>query len=158
MAEDGEIDLVPLLGSGVVDRAVDHPSRVSSAGLGRRVPASPLTAEILEVRTQHLAGEGVLRTSPDSRGTSRALQIAPVRSLYLDPAQWGRGLGRRLHDEALIVLRRDGYRRAVVWVLVGNVRARRFYERAGWVPDDVSKIDSIAGSPPLTEVCYSREL
>jgi ribosomal protein S18 acetylase RimI-like enzyme len=81
-----------------------------------------------------------------------------VWSIYLAPAQWGRSLGRRLHDEALATLRRDSYRHATLWVLHSNTRARRFYEKAGWTPDGASKVDTIGGSPPLTEVRYALQL
>ncbi|MEE3920121.1 GNAT family N-acetyltransferase [Micromonospora sp. BRA006-A] len=56
-------------------------------------------------------------------------------AIYLEPAHWG--LGRRA-DAARGGARRagragwTGYR---LWVLAANARARRFYERAGHLPD-----------------------
>lgn len=50
-----------------------------------------------------------------------------------------------------------GFSRATLWVLATNVRARRFYEAAGWRPDGSSKVDSSRGFP-LDEVRYERTL
>src|SRR5918999_4630796 len=55
-----------------------------------------------------------------------------VPAIYLPPTVVGTGVGRRLFAAATDALRRAGYRRATMWVLEANRRARRFYERAGW--------------------------
>ncbi|WP_232285313.1 GNAT family N-acetyltransferase [Saccharomonospora xinjiangensis] len=93
-----------------------------------------------------------------SRDDDAAAATGELQSIYLDPAKWGLGLGRLLHAEALATLRRDGYRRATLWVLDGNAVARRFYERAGWTEDGATKVDTIGSSPPLKEVRYLRAL
>ena len=51
------------------------------------------------------------------------------------PAEWGRGAGAALHDEAVALLRSDGASIAQLWVLEENERARRFYEARGWRDD-----------------------
>jgi GNAT superfamily N-acetyltransferase len=48
-------------------------------------------------------------------------------------SEWGKGIGSGLHDAALAVLSEAGYRDAGLWVIAGNDRARRLYERRGWV-------------------------
>ena len=80
-----------------------------------------------------------------------------LRAIYLHPRYWNRGLGRRLHDHALAALGNDGHRRATLWVLRTNNRARRFYQRSGWLSDDTTKIDTI-DSLVLEEVRYHRTL
>ena len=74
---------------------------------------------------------GSVATGPDPEGTPEG----ELRRLHVLPERWGRGLGTALHDAALAAL---GERFAVarLWVLEGNQRARRFYERRGWVPVD----------------------
>ena len=57
-----------------------------------------------------------------------------LRNLFVLPAEWGRGTGGALHDEAVDLLRRHG-EAAQLWVLEANERARRFYERRGWRDD-----------------------
>ncbi|WP_370616747.1 GNAT family N-acetyltransferase [Mumia sp. Pv 4-285] len=55
-----------------------------------------------------------------------------LRHLGIVPGAWGSGLAVGLHDEAL---RRHGDRPIRLWVIEENARARRFYERLGWVLD-----------------------
>jgi GNAT superfamily N-acetyltransferase len=55
-----------------------------------------------------------------------------LRTLYVVPAAWNRGVGGALHDFALARLRTAGVRRARLWTLEENHRARGFYERRGW--------------------------
>ncbi|EHK88143.1 N-acetyltransferase family protein [Saccharomonospora azurea] len=93
-----------------------------------------------------------------SRDEDASAGTGELQSLYLDPAMWGRGLGRRLHASALAVLREGGCLRATLWVLEGNARARRFYERAGWAEEGAAKVDRIADGPLLREVRYVRAL
>jgi GNAT superfamily N-acetyltransferase len=57
-----------------------------------------------------------------------------LRNLFVLPAEWGRGTGGALHDEAVELLRREGDL-AQLWVLERNARARRFYEARGWRDD-----------------------
>ena len=52
-------------------------------------------------------------------------------ALFVRPEAWGRGIGSRLHDEALERLRAAGCAEVALWVLERNDAARRFYERRG---------------------------
>jgi len=45
------------------------------------------------------------------------------------------GVGHALLAHAMNDLASRGFGEAVLWVLEGNVRARRFYEREGWAAD-----------------------
>ena len=58
-----------------------------------------------------------------------------VYAIYVDPHRWGGGAGRTLLAAAEDELRNAGFRRAFLWVLQDNPRARRFYEAAGWTWD-----------------------
>jgi GNAT superfamily N-acetyltransferase len=58
-----------------------------------------------------------------------------VGALYVDPDRHRGGVGRLLMAEARRRLAADGYADAFLWVLDGNDRARKFYEREGWVAD-----------------------
>ena len=64
---------------------------------------------------------------------------AEVRALYLLERAWGTGAGRALLDGALAGLKDLGFSEAILWVLEGNERARRFYETAGWTFDGGTK-------------------
>ena len=62
-----------------------------------------------------------------------------VFAIYLEPHAVGRGVGRALFAHAVADLTARGFHDAVLWVLEGNERARRFYERAGWATDGARK-------------------
>jgi GNAT superfamily N-acetyltransferase len=77
-----------------------------------------------------------------------------VRELYaihVDPAHIGAGVGKLLMVDALAHLGDH----AVLWVLEGNARARRFYERGGWSADGATRDDAIGGEP-TRQLRYSR--
>jgi GNAT superfamily N-acetyltransferase len=78
-------------------------------------------------------------------------------ALYVDPDYWHAGLGRLLIVAARDGLRREGFAEAALWVLDGNVRARKFYECDGWTLDGGRQTKSIAGAQ-LDEVRYRRTL
>ncbi|MFT3772752.1 MAG: GNAT family N-acetyltransferase [Minicystis sp.] len=67
-------------------------------------------------------------------------------ALYIDPASWGRGIGRALFAAAAADLRAHGHRALTLWVLDGNARARRFYEAAGMHADGAHKDEEIQGA------------
>jgi ribosomal protein S18 acetylase RimI-like enzyme len=81
-----------------------------------------------------------------------------VYAIYVDPAHWGRGVGRALMDAAVADLTRDGGRPVRLWVLGTNERSRRFYERYGFVLDGGTSMFRLdrAGDLPveLEEVRY----
>lgn len=66
-------------------------------------------------------------------------------ALYVDPDQWGRGLGVVLVAAARTRLFQLGFRHAVLWVLAGNVRAERFYRIDRWAPDGRCRTESVWG-------------
>jgi GNAT superfamily N-acetyltransferase len=83
-------------------------------------------------------------------------ETGEVYALYVAPDWWSTGTGRSLMTAALAALSQGGYRRAVLWVLSGNARARRFYERAGFAADGAENV--LAGLGGVLEVRYAREL
>ncbi|MBO3743423.1 GNAT family N-acetyltransferase [Actinoplanes flavus] len=83
--------------------------------------------------------------------------VGEITAIYLLPEHWGRGAGRALMAAALRHLADAGFGAATLWVLGSNVRARRFYEAAGWRPDGARKVDDSRGFP-LAEVRYRRGL
>jgi len=55
-------------------------------------------------------------------------------AIYVHPDEWGSGAGASLLEAGREWLEQR-YSTAILWVLEDNPRARRFYEREGWVPD-----------------------
>jgi GNAT superfamily N-acetyltransferase len=78
-------------------------------------------------------------------------------ALYVDPRQWGRGMGAALVSAARAWLVELGFRKAFLWGLAGNVRADRFYQRDGWATDGVRRTDSV-WAVTVNEVRYQRGL
>jgi len=58
---------------------------------------------------------------------------AHLRWFILDPGLHGRGIGRRLLDEAVGFCRRRDQRRVALWTFAGLDAARRLYEQAGFL-------------------------
>lgn len=87
-----------------------------------------------------------------SVGPSRDEQgVGEVYAIYASPTHWSAGIGRALMEQAVTAL--HGFEAATLWVLAENVRARRFYERAGWHADGGAK-DVDIGGRVVTEVRY----
>jgi GNAT superfamily N-acetyltransferase len=76
-------------------------------------------------------------------------------AIYVDPAYMRTGVGRLLIAAARERLRAVGVRQAALWVLDGNARARRFYERDGWRFDGTRRTRTY-GNTPVVEVRYRR--
>ena len=68
-----------------------------------------------------------------------------VAAIHVDPNSWGRGVGKALLVSARAHLLDSGFRRALLWVLVGNLRAERFYAQDGWTPDGSRRTDTVWG-------------
>jgi ribosomal protein S18 acetylase RimI-like enzyme len=71
--------------------------------------------------------------------------LAEIYALYVDPDRYTGGVGRTLMSEARRRLREEGTDEAVLWVLRGNHRAQRFYEREGWVADGAQRFEQPYG-------------
>lgn len=76
-----------------------------------------------------------------------------VRAIYARPEAWGQGVGRALLAYGLAELDRAGLDPVLLWVLEGNSRARRFYEKAGFAPDG-PVVGFEVGGATLPEVRY----
>jgi GNAT superfamily N-acetyltransferase len=98
---------------------------------------------------------GVVLAGP-ARGDD-ASGSGEVYALNVHPGSWGSGVGSALLTAAESGLVRAGFHRAVLWVVPGNARARRFYGRAGWVEDDARRVEQVHGVD-VEEVRYRRRL
>lgn len=76
-----------------------------------------------------------------------------LESLYLDPDAIGRGYGRALLAHAVGDLIAHDFDPLVLWAFAQNDRARRFYERAGWMLDIVGE-DWVLDDIPCPIVRY----
>ena len=107
--------------------------RVSRYELGSRRRDAPRT--ILALIDGAIVGFATIGPSRDED----VAQAGELRALYVDPSCWRGGVGRRLLLQAREGLRAAGYREALLWVLVGNEPAERFYRDDGWQADGATR-------------------
>ena len=89
-----------------------------------------------------------------SVGPARAVDLelnwGELFAIYVDQAVWGGGIGYQLLQTSCTFLEQAEYEQGVLWVLDGNDRAMRFYERYGFVKDrspNGIKLDQLADIP-----------
>jgi GNAT superfamily N-acetyltransferase len=68
-----------------------------------------------------------------------------LAAIHVDPDWWGRGVGAALLASSRAHLLDSGFKRALLWVLIGNVRAEQFYVKDGWTPDGTQRTDEVWG-------------
>jgi len=98
---------------------------------------------------------GFATTSPAQE--SNMADYGELCALHVDPDHWGRGIGIALVSAARTRLFDLGFRKAILWVIVGNVRAERFYLMDHWIPDGVWRTDEVWGVK-VNSVRYQRRL
>jgi len=118
--------------------------------------ATPLSEDwLLEVDGVVVGWANCLSMTRDPDGEASVSEIAAI---YLVPSVWGQGLGLSMLTCLVDGLAEAGTRVVTLWVLESNQRARRFYERQGFVPDGLTKEVSIVEGVVLNEVRYRRAL
>ena len=75
---------------------------------------------------------------------------------YFLPEYWGKGYAAPAMQFALDRLKERDYQSVVLWVFEENLRARRFYEKQGFVADGMSKILTLGKD--LVEIRYRQPL
>ena len=111
---------------------------------GEGVGEDPSLTNSVEVRSgssptpfERIAGFATFGPSRDGD----AAGLGEIYALYVDPDRSAGGVGRKLMSEARRRLSEAGMDEAVLWVLRGNKRAQRFYEREGWEPDGAQRFE-----------------
>ncbi|MCI2238346.1 GNAT family N-acetyltransferase [Paenibacillus sp. TRM 82003] len=99
---------------------------------------------------------GFVRCGP-SRDEEASGTTGEIQALYVQSTSWSTGTGRALLKAAEKELLADGFTEATSWVLAGNDRARRFYQRCGWRTDGGTKQEQREGVA-LDEVRYRHTL
>src|SRR5262245_35540483 len=86
---------------------------------------------------------GMYRTHDGDRDPS----FGAVYAIYVTPDRWSTGAGLALMREGVDHLSRHGLTEIRLWVVADNPRARRFYERFGFVADGETHVEDIGGRP-----------
>jgi GNAT superfamily N-acetyltransferase len=98
---------------------------------------------------------GFATVAPAAQGDAPA--YGELSALYVSPERWRCGIGAALVSAARGRLSVLGYKQAVVWVLLGNTQAQRFYEQDGWSSDGLQRVATVWGAT-VEEIRYSRDL
>ncbi|MDF6046076.1 GNAT family N-acetyltransferase [Streptomyces sp. JH14] len=91
------------------------------------------------------------------RENGRRLERGELYAIYVLPEHIGTGVGRALMTEMLTRATADGFPDLALWVLKENAPARRFYERAGFLPDGAEEPFEVDGVL-VPEIRYVRAL
>jgi GNAT superfamily N-acetyltransferase len=134
-----------LLPDAYLDRlSVDEREQRRLAAIADREPETGVFVAEIEGRVVGFASFCASRDEDAGDG------VGEIPAIYLEPEVVGHGIGRQLFEAAIEELRRSGFRRATLWVLEANERARRFYEVAGWRWDGtVSRHDFDCANEPV---------
>ena len=71
--------------------------------------------------------------------------LAHLSNIFVREDMWGSGLARALQAAGVEAARERGFTQMRLFVAVGQARARRFYEREGWVPTGDEFFDPVPG-------------
>ena len=74
-----------------------------------------------------------------------------IQALYVDPAHWGRGIGRVLLHAGTERIVAQGFATAALWVLVDNLRAKQLYVAEGWSFDGSVRVEDPWGVTATVE-------
>lgn len=83
------------------------------------------------------------------------VSLAHISNLFVRRDHWGVGLAADLHRAAVEAAGARGFTELRLFVAAGQARARRFYEREGWLPVSEPFDDP---SPGLTMIEYRYRL
>lgn len=79
-------------------------------------------------------------TAGKSRDEDADKTTGEIYGIYIHPDFIGKGCGSMLMESGLNLLRKDGYKRATLWVLDSNEKTRKWYEDKGWKIEGKTKI------------------
>jgi RimJ/RimL family protein N-acetyltransferase len=121
---------------------------------GRTPPTEVFVAEVAGEMIGHVAvgpfrdEDGILQEG-----------IGEVMAIYVVPEHWSAGAGVALMQAGVDHLVGHGLSEIRLWVIADNPRARRFYERFGFLLDGASRLQPIGPGyedrPPIKHVRYT---
>jgi GNAT superfamily N-acetyltransferase len=95
-----------------------------------------------------VAGMVLIRSAAEPPLSDPEPGVAFLWRLFVEPPWFGTGLALELHDLGLDAARERGYGSIRLYAAAGQARARRFYEREGWV----------AAGPPFMQESFGMDV
>jgi len=93
-----------------------------------------------------------------SRDPKTPNTMGEIWALYLEPGQWGQGVGLALWDAAREGLIHEGCTKVSAWVPLGCERALRFFDMAGFKREMTSIKTVPMGHSRVEEIRFKRDL
>jgi ribosomal protein S18 acetylase RimI-like enzyme len=110
---------------------------------------------VAEDRESNIVGFSALGASRDADANPKT---AEVSAIYVNPEQWGKGIGRALLAASLDRVQKCEFDEITLWVLEANRRARDFYQSFGFTEDGTTKADDQGQGFVARELRYRRSL
>lgn len=151
-----------LIDQSVLDaQQVDHRADQWASWIAHSVAGAPTGGGAGHSHRLLVADAGGRIAGWASYGAGRDTDMATsgeLAGIYVHPDFWSRGIGHVLIESVERELAAEGWPNAYLWVLRGNDRASRFYERHLWHADGAEKLGSIGGAERLHELRHVRVL
>lgn len=93
-----------------------------------------------------------------SRDKGTPNTVGEIWAIYVAPACWGQGVGLALWDAAREGLLEEGCIKVTLWVPMGNERAMRFHDMAGFKREMTSIKTVPVGTVKVEEIRLKRDL
>jgi len=131
-----------------------HAAHVPDALLALR------TQESFGIRAGHRIADTVVAVVGQEIAGFAMILDDEVDQVYVAPGHRGTGVAESLLDDAARRITAAGHRRAWLAVIAVNARARRFYERCGWIDEGPFDYQAATERGPVTVPChrYARAL
>ncbi len=111
-------------------------------------PADARTRVLVALERNRVVGFAI--TAPATDPDTDPVADAELMELTVDPAERRRGHGSRLLQAAVDTMVADRFRRAVLWLTVGDDARREFLAGAGWAPDTAHRELDLDGTGTTT--------
>ncbi len=112
---------------------------------------------VAEDAAGEVVGWACLGPYRDDEGVGGMERDGEMYALYLRPGHIGHGIGHLLTEAVTRRAAERGFLWLRLWVLEGNERARRFYERAGFSADGGAEPFTVDGVD-VPEIRYAKRL
>jgi GNAT superfamily N-acetyltransferase len=93
-----------------------------------------------------------------SRDPKTPATMGEIWAIYALPSHWGQGFGLALWDAAREGLMEEGCTKVTVWVPLGDERALRFFDMAGFKREMASIKTVLVGLTRIEEIRFKRDL
>ena len=83
-------------------------------------------------------------------------EVAEIYAVNVHPDHWRRGAGRALCEHAYREAEARGHTVMTLWVMTGNMPARRFYEHLGYAHDGATRANTHLIGRAFDEIRYRK--